>query len=112
MTQVSVDGSEIMIGGSRILLDAPIETFVEVHGNIVVLLIRNKDNSPEKNIIAFDSKGKRLWSLAPPSAPTGDENPYVALKVKDGELWASSWKGMDYRLDPQTGNHLDSNFTK
>lgn len=112
MTKYTVGDQTVTIGGTTVEVPNPIDTAVEF-GDIVAVLLDTGTESPARNNVwAFSPDGNLLWKAEPVRAPANDANTYVSLWVDEGTLWAGDWKGIDYELDPETGCHVDSQFSK
>ncbi|WP_152423269.1 hypothetical protein [Haloterrigena salina] len=112
MTEVKKDGYELVIDGKRISLPAAIESIVQTQNTVVVLLDSEGEVESDRNIWGFTNRGSFLWEAEKVQAPSNDANCYVRIWEEEGNVWASDWKGLDYRIDIETGEQLDKKFRK
>lgn len=112
MTTVKKDSGELVIDGDRIALPAAVESVVQIRDSVIVLLDAQDNVAPRQNIWRLDTSGNVLWRAKTVRGPSGDMNCYVDIRERDGHLWASDWKGMEYKIDLETGNHIDRSFRK
>jgi hypothetical protein len=77
----------------------------------VILVLLNEDAPVPYNseLLAF-SKLKLLWRLSPQTK--SDYDYIVNAWIKGGEFYAGSFSGYEHRLDIQTGEVLETRFTK
>jgi len=77
----------------------------------VILVLLNEDAPVPYNseLLAF-SKLKLLWRLSPQTK--SDYDYIVNVWIKGGEFYAGSFSGYEHRLDIQTGEVLETRFTK
>ena len=71
--------------------------------------MRYPQGRPAQNLVAFDRKGKELWKAKnPSSAPT---DAYVNF-IDNEDLVVGNFAGYRCKIDPDTGDVLDAQFTK
>ena len=77
----------------------------------VVFVLLNEDAPAPCNseLLAF-SKLKLLWRLSPQTK--GGYDYIVNVWIKGGEVYAGSFSGYEHKLDIQTGEVLETRFTK
>ena len=78
-----------------------------------IYLVLLKDDSPEpynSQLLAFDGLGKFLWSLSPQTKQ--DYDYIVNVWVTDGFIYAGSFSGFNHKLNYQTGEVVETKFTK
>jgi len=76
---------------------------------VVKLANYNYDDPESRNIFAFTRDGEQLWQIGENTEqafPT-----FSNIYEEDGELWAVNMNGYDYRLDWETGEPLDEQYT-
>ncbi|WP_408959992.1 hypothetical protein [Natrinema sp. 74] len=112
MTTVTASGRELTIDGTTIELPNRIETVLEVNGLVLVLLETAGRSSTRDNVWAFDMDGSHVWKAEPVVEPSNDANTYVHIRREGSDLWASDWKGMEYKLDSQNGKQIEKKFRK
>ena len=112
MVEVSIDGHKLTIDSAETTFDYEIADFVEFDGLTVVRLDVPTGEVNNRNVVGIDEKGTERWRI--PESPHGptEDNPYMDLNMRDGELWAGNWNGWTYRIDPETGELLEHKFTK
>lgn len=91
------------IGDTSITVRRPVETVIDIDGVIAVLLEVPTGDIDNRNVLAFDAKGSKLWEIEPSPPGTSDDNPFVELTTVDGLLIAETWNGMEYDVDVETG---------
>ncbi|WP_247730165.1 hypothetical protein [Halovivax limisalsi] len=112
MIDVDYDGRTVRIGALERDLPGPIEA-VRVVDELIVVRFDSDDPAYEScNVRAFESDGTLRWTIESTTGPAGDENPYVRIAERNGELWAADWKGMEYQIDLVTGTHLNRTVRK
>lgn len=57
----------------------------------------------ERNIWAFDSKGKLVWKVDPPTIRTDRTNPYTSVFERNGKIFGGNWCGYDFEIDLESG---------
>ncbi|WP_435359580.1 hypothetical protein [Haloarchaeobius sp. DFWS5] len=107
---VRTEGRTLHIGDVSVELPAE-PAQVRRFGRVVLVRFDSSTEAVDarRNVWAFDGRGDRIWRI---DRAVGPNNTYVDVVDRDGELWAYSWCGIDYRVDPETGEHVDSVFTK
>ncbi|MBX0306058.1 hypothetical protein [Haloarcula salinisoli] len=66
-----------------------------------------------RNVVAVDNEGKIQWRIPECPDVTGNgHDSYLGLSLSNGELWVNNLNGMRYRVDPETGEIIDKQFTK
>ncbi|WP_133412295.1 hypothetical protein [Natrarchaeobaculum sulfurireducens] len=105
MTSVEYDGRMLRIGDVERELPGDIEAVRTIDELIVVRFTPIDPADEPRNVRAFGSDGTVRWTIEPTIGPLGDENPYVLLSERDGELWVTDWKGMEYGIDLEKGTH-------
>lgn len=102
---VSVDGDEITLDGDRVRLERPIAEYRVMENDVVVVRFEapaESDNN--RNVVAIDADGNRLWKIQEPKRPPAhDSNPFVRIYIEDGDLWAGTYWGPDYRVSHESG---------
>ncbi|ELZ16280.1 hypothetical protein C478_03687 [Natrinema thermotolerans DSM 11552] len=112
MSIVTTNGRELTIDGKTIELPNQIETVLEINGLAVVLLDTTGRSPARDNVWAFDMDGSLVWKAEPVFEPSNDANTYVQIRREGSDLWASDWKGMEYKLDLQNGKQIEEKFRK
>lgn len=112
MSTVTASGRELTIDGTSIKLPNQIETVLQIKGLVIVLLETTWRSPTRDNVWAFDMGGNLVWKAEPVVEPSNDANTYVQIRQEGGDLWASDWKGMDYKLDLQNGKQIEVKFRK
>jgi len=87
-----------------------VEKLIKYDSVVVVKLDTSQHENPtSRNIYAFTRDGEQLWQVGDNTAkhfPT-----FTNIFEDDGELWAVNMNGYDYRLDWETGEPLDQEYT-
>lgn len=79
-------------------------------GVFLVLLSERAPVPYASELLAFRHDLQLAWRLSPQLGPEKD---YIAnVWIEEGQLWACSFSGYSHRLDPKTGNALETIFTK
>lgn len=63
------------------------------------------DKSMNRNVLAFDQNANLVWTIQ--EAPHGGDEwpkPYTHVTKRGNQLIAGTWIGVDYIVDPKTGN--------
>ena len=112
MTNVDYEGRSLRIGDAERDLPGEIEA-VRTLENVIVVRFSPCDPANEScNIQAFETDGSLRWTVEPTIGPSEDENPYVRISDREGTLRASDWKGVEYEIDLETGDHVDRELRK
>lgn len=61
-------------------------------------------------MLAFGLDLKLVWTLSPQLEASQDH--ITNVWVKNGALWAGSWSGYSHRINHQTGEVIETKFTK
>lgn len=112
MTEIQISGRTLTIGGTPIELPKEIQSYAEISGLVVVLLQTEGRSPSTNNVWALTRDGQRKWTAEPVQAQSNDTNTYVQIKIEDDTLWAADWKGLEYQLDLETGEHIDTKYRK
>jgi hypothetical protein len=91
MDDVWYTDNKLTIDGTDILPPHKIKDIIEVDDRVIVLQDPSVDvDDEEKNIIAFDGNGNRLWTVESPT--TGFRTPYTYTQIEfeDGHLIANN----------------------
>lgn len=112
MDSFAVDENLLTIGGTTVTFEHEIGDTIAFDAVVVVRLKIPTDVVQNRNVVAIDETGTRRWTV--PEAPDGptEDNPYMNIYTRNGELWAGAWCGMAYRVDVDTGELLDKEFRK
>jgi hypothetical protein len=62
-----------------------------------------------KAVVAERADGSEDWSAYPPD---GDTDAWVAVRIDDGTVLATSFSGWLIRIDPDSGHETERRFTK
>lgn len=112
MTEIQISGQNLTIDGTTIELPKEVQSYVEISGLVVVLLQTEGRSPATNNVWAFTVNGQRKWTAEPVQAASDDANTYVQIKIEDDTLWAADWKGLEYQLNLETGEHIDTKYRK
>lgn len=112
MNTVTTNGRELTIDGISIKLPTQIETVLQIKGLVIVLLETTGRSPAQDNVWAFDMDGNLVWKAEPVVEPSNDANTYVQIRQEGSDLWASDWKGMEYKLDLQSSKQIEERFRK
>jgi outer membrane protein assembly factor BamB len=112
MAEIEINGSKVNIDGEVVSLPGDVADIIEFD-NLIVIRYETEGKDPDSdNIWAIDYDGHLVWKAQPVEAPTNDVNTYVKIRAVKGELLASDWKGMEYKLNLDSGNPIESTFRK
>lgn len=87
--------------------DVEIKQQIDI-GQISIIRLKNNggsergDSSTDRNVFAFNSQGEKLWQIQ--ECPVGDSpKPYMHIKMRDRELIAGNWIGVDLIVSIDSG---------
>ncbi|PCR89172.1 hypothetical protein [Natrinema ejinorense] len=112
MPDLSIEDNKLTSDSNEITFDYEIEDVIECDSVIVVRLGIPPDEAHNRNVVGIDKTGARRWTI--PESPLGsvEDNPYMGLSLRDGELWVGDWRGWTHRVDPETGELFEREFRK
>lgn len=79
--------------------------------NGVIILFQNSSAIGNQNILCFDFQKNQIWQISKPVELHCD-NYFSAIYLRDDELYAYNINGIEYHLDKETGNILDTQLIK
>ena len=82
-----------------------------LYEGVFLVLLQERAPLPYSNqLLGFEPFGKLLWSVNP---ATKDERDYIVnVWVKNGFLFAGSYMGYELKINHESGNVIDTKFTK
>ena len=115
MKQVSYCHNEIFIGEETICVKQPILRLVHFDLVFVVLLAYERNDTENRNVLAFDYEGNMVWKippphvLLPPSYPHPKSCPYHEMHEYEcsGKLAVYNSNYNRYIINPDTGEILE-----
>lgn len=66
-------------------------------------------NRAARNFFCYDRQGNQLWRA--PDIGCGAVDAYTGI-IKEAPLWVGNFAGFNCRIDMETGEALDTEFTK
>lgn len=113
ITDIRADGKGFLVADQRIELPHPVGKVVSHEGLVIVMLEPPFGTVFNRNVVAFTEAGLPAWQIEESPHGTEPDKPYVGISVSDdGELVASNWNGVDYRVDLQDGKVTVRAFKK
>ncbi|QRV16542.1 hypothetical protein [Haloterrigena salifodinae] len=112
MSDLSVDDNILTVGSTEIAFDYEIGDVIEFDSVIVVRLVIPPEETHNRNVVGIDKTGTKRWTIPESLHSSAEDNPYLSLRVRDGELWTGNWRGWTYRVDLETGALREYEFTK
>lgn len=82
-----------------------------VFKNNIVLLVANSPTVDEQNVFCYDISGHLKWQVPKP-VTIHSENYFTSIYFQESELYAYSISGVEYHLEKETGNIIDSQLIK
>jgi hypothetical protein len=79
--------------------------------NRVIILLQNSSPIGNQNIFCFDFQKNQIWQISKPVELHYD-NYFSAIYLRDDELYAYNINGIEYHLDKETGDILDTELIK
>lgn len=79
-------------------------------GFYLVLLNEDAPEPFNSQLLAFEGFGPLIWVVSPETSYNQDY--IVNIWFKNGELYAGSFSGYQYKLDYKTGEIIETKFTK
>jgi len=106
-----IPANHLHLGGELIEFEGGDVDKLLKHDDLIIVLLDNSnyDDPESRNIFAFTRDGEQLWQIGENTEqafPT-----FSNIYEEDGELWAVNMNGYDYRLDWETGEPLDEQYT-
>lgn len=111
MTEIRVQGDQITIGNATHVFDFEIDDFVIVDGTVVVLLSIPVDEIYNRNVFGFGTDGTRHWQIQAFHSECQD-SPCLFIDEREGDLITETWMGIRAIVDPETGEIIETKFTK
>ena len=91
-------------------LPAIIKSYL-IFNNTIVLLVANNPVVGEQNVFCYDILGDLKWQVPKPFK-LHSENYFTSIYFQESELYAYSISGVEYLLDKETGNIINSQLIK
>ncbi|MBY0273455.1 MAG: hypothetical protein K2X02_08660 [Alphaproteobacteria bacterium] len=96
-------------------LDYPIQDIIYLEDKQCFIVLYDMGSNIRKwgqfpNIICFNSKGEKIWTVELPTTDTGDS--YFRMQFKNGKLIADSWCSFSCEIDVNTGKIKEAIFFK
>jgi outer membrane protein assembly factor BamB len=89
----------------------PITTIINFQSATIVLLEKPLNENDNRNVLAFDEDGNLLWQIK--NLFPNDNCHYNLMKIDENELiHLYNWCGFVVKLNPLTGEVIDTIFTK
>ena len=117
MSNYTVNHKTLTIGEIEINFNDRIEKVIKMNDIFIILLLNEPFNQkqPENNVYAVDESGKILWQMQDSREVCKFKNlrTYVNIGIdKKNKLFATSFSGTVYYLDPQNGKFIGSSYAK
>ncbi|MWV40751.1 hypothetical protein [Natrialba sp. INN-245] len=105
MVDVSYTENNLQIGDNTVQVPYNILSVLIVEDVIVVLQNppTNADDE-ERNIVAFNKNGNKLWTVESPSSGYRSPKTYTHIQHTDDGLIANNWNGYKYIVDVDSGD--------
>jgi outer membrane protein assembly factor BamB len=113
----SADGRILDLGEETVTVPGEIAETIDLEDGVLVRYDAPEANEPDpgqdalRNIWKVGLDGSIRWRV-PGAEMVGREFPNTGAWVDDGTIWAYNANGGAYRLDPETGDILDSYLMK
>lgn len=102
--------NELFLGDRKIRFDFPIQEIIEFESLYVIML--QNDFSPDNNILVYDKKGNKEWSIEDVIHFSYNES-YVALgKASDSTAYVISFNGVEFVFNVYTKEIVEKRITK
>lgn len=113
VSSIRVDSGKLYVGDRHIDLLHPVGEMLRYHGLVIVRVEPPPGVLFNRNVIAFKEAGERDWQIEESPHGTELDKPYVGIRVDvNGDLIASNWNGVDYRVNPDNGSVQVKAFNK
>jgi len=111
MPDIKISSNQILKDGKTIIC-LPAEA-IEVLpvDNLIVVLFKKEKADNDRNILCYEFDGTFKWQAPVPFKLHAD-NYFVGLELRDNQLFAYSISGIEYHLDLNTGDVLESQLVK
>lgn len=110
--EVSFAGNRLFVGEQELEVEYPIRDAVDIGGRIIVLY--DPDAKPSHfsqfhNLVAFSSRGDKLWTAEHPTSETAD----IYVEIVEAEP-LTVWNFACYTctINPSNGKLVETVFTK
>ena len=113
-----IDGNILEIGEKTIHFRYPVRNSIGYHGRVIVLVgIPFEDTNTINNIVCYASDGELIWQVEDMKKRYPDwgvyaYQPYEGMGIDKGIIYASTFNGWCYHIDPENGKLLGYHFTK
>ena len=82
-------------------------------GERIFVLVDYLKSENSRNAVALALNGDELWRIQEETKRVdGKSSPYVNLNLQDDRLWALSFGGFEYEIDPTSGRIIGERFLK
>lgn len=79
----------------------------------LVILDTGKKHGNDMNLVGVSTADLTVrWELGGELETAGSYDGIVNVWIKEGEVWAGTWSGFAYQINPKTGQILQTVFTK
>jgi len=113
MVDFTINGETLTIDGHEVELPYQISEAIEIADVIVVRLRVPTGEGYARNVWAYESDGSLRWKIECADEKEGIEQPYADIGVDEEKgLWAYNWNSLEYTVDIETGELVDSMFRK
>ena len=79
--------------------------------NTVLVLLKFSSPVDNQNIFCFDFQKNKIWQIPKP-VKLHSSNYFSGIYLRGDELYAYNINGVEYHLDKETGNVLDTEMIK
>lgn len=111
MINVENKGSELYINGEKVMgFSQNIVDYIVAKAKVLILLDYRESNN--NNLYCLDFSGKLLWQVSSDSDYEDEECPVTEIKMVENELIVFRWCGHSEKINFDTGEVLESIFTK
>ncbi|ADQ65910.1 hypothetical protein C499_11928 [Halogeometricum borinquense DSM 11551] len=102
MAKIEYDGRELTVGTQTVVLRHKIGQVLEEDGIILVVLSPSQtEGRDQRNLLAFDEQGNKLWESEIPEH--SERHMFGEIYKENGDIIGWSWNSNEYKIDLETG---------
>ena len=111
MVDIKTSGRILLKDGKRVVELSTEATDALVINQLIVILLKNVRTDDDRNIVCYDLDGNFKWQVSK-LVKLHSKNYFVGIEVRADKLYAYSISGIEYCLNPISGEVLESQLVK
>lgn len=106
-----IRNGNLFLDNSKIDLPRKVEQALVVDDKVIYRFVVDGKNVSNRNVGALDFNGNTEWVIQEVNSKL-DFKEYTKIRIENGELIASNWTGMSYKVSVESGNITPYKFFK